>query len=44
MAALIGKVPSTSAVTVVMAWLFTVEMPFVQGEVGFEGEGELGEG
>lgn len=43
-AALIWNVPSTSAVTVVTAWLFTVEMPLVQGEVGFEGEKDLGEG
>ena len=31
-AALTGKVPSTSAVTVVMAWWFTVEMPLLQTE------------
>lgn len=36
-AALMGKVPSTSAVTVVMAWLLTVEMPLLQME-GVVGE------
>lgn len=31
-AALTGKVPSTSAITVVMAWLLTVEIPLLQTE------------
>ena len=42
-AALTGKVPSTSATTVVMAWLLTVEMPLLQTETEVEGgEEELG--